>query len=53
MWMLYFVLGFVLAVFVFYVFLARLRTLFEHDAIEREAGAAAATSSATDREPRP
>ncbi len=35
MWLGYFLLGFVLAVYVFYAFLGRLGTLFEHDAIER------------------
>lgn len=37
MWVLYFFLGFILAVYVFYIFLGSLRTLFQHDAIEREA----------------
>lgn len=36
MWKIYFAVGFLLAVFVFYVFFRSLRTLFEHDAIERE-----------------
>ncbi|WP_340107729.1 hypothetical protein [Pikeienuella sp. HZG-20] len=35
MWMLYFVVGFLLAIYVFHVFLGVLGTLFEHDAIER------------------
>ena len=35
MWLLYFLLGFALAVYVFYVFLGSLRTLFEHDELER------------------
>ncbi|MBV6424941.1 MAG: hypothetical protein NAOJABEB_02755 [Steroidobacteraceae bacterium] len=35
LWTLYFVLGFLLAVYVFDAFLGRLRTLFEHDALER------------------
>lgn len=35
MWLLYFAVGFVLAVYVFYVFLGTLSTLFEHDAIDR------------------
>lgn len=35
MWALYFTVGFVLAVYVFYVFFGCLRTLFEHDEIER------------------
>ncbi|MFC5387707.1 hypothetical protein ACFPLB_17240 [Aquamicrobium segne] len=36
MWLAYFIVGFVLAVYVFYAFLDSLRTLFEHDALERE-----------------
>ncbi len=35
MWLVYFLLGFVLAVYVFYVLLGSLRTLFEHDELER------------------
>lgn len=35
MWTIYFGVGFVLAVYVFYVFFGNIRTLFEHDAIER------------------
>lgn len=35
MWLVYFAAGFLLAVYVFYVFLGRLATLFQHDAIER------------------
>ncbi len=45
MWLVYFVLGFVLAVYVCYVFLGGLRTLFEHDAIERQAIESAAASN--------
>ncbi|MGP1682423.1 MAG: hypothetical protein ACTS8S_08880 [Giesbergeria sp.] len=41
-WLIYFVVGFVLAVYVFYVFLRVTRTLFEHDALEHEAAAKAA-----------
>ncbi|WP_322998217.1 hypothetical protein [Castellaniella sp.] len=37
MWGLYFVLGFILAVYVFYVFLGSLRTLFLHDSQGRDA----------------
>ena len=36
MWLLYFVVGFVLAVYVFSAFFDSLGTLFEHDGIERE-----------------
>ncbi|MEF2559212.1 hypothetical protein VQ044_24035, partial [Aurantimonas sp. C2-5-R2] len=35
MWVIYFATGFVLAIYVFYAFFGSLRTLFEHDAIER------------------
>lgn len=35
MWAIYFAVGFVLAIYVFYVFFGCLRTLFEHDKIER------------------
>lgn len=35
MWAIYFIAGFILAVYVFYAFFGSLRTLFEHDAIER------------------
>lgn len=31
MWVFYFILGFVLATYVFYAFLGSLRTLFQHD----------------------
>lgn len=34
-WAVYFVVGFALAIYVFYVFFGSVRTLFEHDAIER------------------
>lgn len=34
MWLLYFTVGFVIEVYVFYVFLGALHTLFEHDALE-------------------
>lgn len=35
MWAIYFAVGFALAVYVFHTFFGNLRTLFEHDAIER------------------
>lgn len=35
MWLVYFTVGFVLAVYVFYIFFDSLATLFEHDALER------------------
>lgn len=38
-WWSYFALGFVLSVYVFYVFIGALHTLFEHDAVMREKGA--------------
>lgn len=37
MWLVYFTAGFLLAVIVFYMFFDSLATLFEHDALEREA----------------
>lgn len=40
MWSIYFVAGFILSVYVFSVFLGSLRTLFEHDALERSAALA-------------
>lgn len=39
MWTLYIVAGFILAVYVFYVFLGSMRTLFLHDAQGREPAA--------------
>ncbi|HNU10320.1 MAG TPA: hypothetical protein PKJ45_03020 [Rubrivivax sp.] len=36
MWLVYFVVGFALAVYVFYVFFVCLSTLFEHDRIGRK-----------------
>jgi hypothetical protein len=44
MWWLYFAVGFVLAVYVFYVFLGALTTLFAHDALEHAEVAARAAS---------
>jgi len=40
-WLAYFVVGFMLAVYVLYVFLGSLRTLFEHDALEQAEAAEA------------
>lgn len=40
-WWSYFVLGFVLSTYVFYVFLGALHTLFAHDALTRENGTVA------------
>lgn len=34
-WVVYFVAGFVMSVYLFQAFLGSMRTLFEHDAIER------------------
>lgn len=36
MWVIYFILGFVLAVYVFMVFLDTLATLFEHDTLQKQ-----------------
>src|SRR3546814_14257617 len=41
-WILYFIVGFALAAYVFHVFIVVLRTLFEHDAIEHAEAAQAA-----------
>ena len=51
MWAIYFTVGFVLAVYVFYVFFGNLSTLFENDAIER--AELAAQSEAYDAEGHP
>ena len=52
MWWLYFAAGFVLAVYVFYVFLGALATLFAHDALEHaEAEAKAAADKAAGGQP--
>lgn len=40
-WQFYFVVGFVLAVYVFYIFIGSLRTLFLHDALEHAGSASA------------
>lgn len=50
MWLAYFVLGFILAVYVFYAFLDSLGTLFEHDALERAEKANQSAKSAVNRE---
>lgn len=34
MWTFYFIFGYIVSVYVFYVFLGALHTLFEHDALE-------------------
>lgn len=49
MWTIYFVVGFVLAVYVFLVFFDCLATLFEHDAVTRQADAAADEPAARDQ----
>lgn len=36
MWVIYFIVGFVLAVYVFMVFLDTLATLFEHDTLQKK-----------------
>ncbi len=53
MWLAYFTLGFVLAVYVFYAFLDSLGTLFEHDALEREKQPACCAESASGKEDTP
>lgn len=52
MWGIYFVVGFLLAVYVFYVFIGSTRTLFLHDSLEHAAAAnadGADSSTNTDR----
>ena len=51
-WWIYFVLGFVLAVYVFYVFIGSLHILFLHGAHEAAAPAAANGKTAADQEKR-
>lgn len=53
MWWLYFAIGFVLSVYVFYAFLGALRTLFEHDALEHAAAKAQRADAAGERGDRP
>lgn len=48
-WYIYFVLGFVLSVYIFFLFIGSLRILFLHDAQGREA--AAAPPTAADQQP--
>jgi hypothetical protein len=50
MWIAYFVVGFILAVYVFYTFLGSLHTLFEHDALERERQPACGCGEPADKE---
>lgn len=52
-WLAYFVVGFMLAVYVFYAFMGALRTLFEHDALEHaeRAEARARTAAAKGEAP--
>jgi len=51
MWLLYFALGFVLAVYVFNAFFDSLSTLFEHDALEREARTLSPQTLSSDETP--
>lgn len=41
MWLVYFIVGYVLAVYVFYIFIVCTRTLFQHASIEQAAARAA------------
>lgn len=50
MWAIYFIVGYILAVYVFYAFLDSLATLFEHDALDREKRAAPRGAASTDPE---
>lgn len=51
MWKIYFVTGFILAVYVFYAFFGKLRTLFEHDEIERAEIAARSAANTSGGQP--
>lgn len=48
MWIAYFIVGFLLAVYVFYAFLDSLGTLFEHDALDQEKRSSGCCSSEAD-----
>lgn len=50
MWLFYFALGFLLAVYVFYAFLDSLATLFEHDALEKAEKSRQESASVATRE---
>lgn len=50
MWLVYFAVGFVLAVYVFHAFFDSLGTLFEHDALERQKQPASSRGSSTNTE---
>lgn len=52
-WLIYFVVGYLLAVYVFYIFMGATRTLFEHDALDHAEQAAALARQARDGEGRP
>lgn len=41
MWLVYFIVGYALSVYVFYIFIGVTRTLFQHSAIEQAAARAA------------
>ncbi|HUH41156.1 MAG TPA: hypothetical protein VL024_09840 [Castellaniella sp.] len=51
MWWLYFIVGYLLAVYVFYVFLGSLRTLFQHDEQARAQEQAAASEQSEGGQP--
>lgn len=48
-WVLYFIVGFVLTVYVFYMFMGSLHILFRHSADETAAATAAAGKPSTDK----
>jgi hypothetical protein len=52
MWLVYFAVGFCLAIYVFKVFLRSLATLFQHDALERASVVDASAPLVTDEEAR-
>ena len=51
MWLVYFIVGFLLSIYVFYVFLGALHTLFEHDAIEHAEAAAKTAKTSQEGQP--
>lgn len=51
MWLVYFIGGFLLSIYVFYVFLGAIHTLFEHDALEHAEAAAKAAGKPQETQP--
>jgi len=51
MWVVYFIGGFLLSIYVFYAFLGALHTLFEHDALEHAEAAARSDGNSQEAQP--